>query len=350
MAVAAVAAAVYHAVLRILRDFEYPFFIFVKRPKMVFFVEAGLAAFGLVFLIFLITDIQKLPVVLRCHAGVLFTAGRAVAGESVHICARFHHRVDDIGHFADIGAGNGGHDHRTDARPVDAPDLFQRTVKRARLAEPVVCFPHAVQRKLVLPAAVSLQTHADLVGQVERIAQDGKRNVVLLQKCQQPPKVRVKDRVAAGDVKVRQPAVYLAEVHTVVKGFLNLLPGHGIQVLAVVFRENVAVFAPLVAFVRYVPLKGKIFFHLDCSVPLANSIAPAGAGYTFRNPAGTRPGKQGSYLSPAPQAEPQAAGFSSGLSPAPQAEPQAEAAASPFFCAQPNRLDSAMIVTSVFFI
>ena len=45
----------------------------------------------------------------------------------------------------------------------------------------------------------------------------------------------------------------------VVKGFLNLLPGHGIQVLAVVFRENVAVFAPLVAFVRYVPLKGKIF-------------------------------------------------------------------------------------------
>ena len=56
------------------------------------------------------------------------------------------------------------------------------------------------------------------------------------------------------------------------------------------------------------------------------------------------------YLSPAPQAEPQAAGFSSGLSPAPQAEPQAEAAASPFFCAQPNRLDSAMIVTSVFFI
>ena len=36
--------------------------------------------------------------------------------------------------------------------------FFQRTVKRARLAEPVVCFPHAVQRKLVLPAAVSLQT------------------------------------------------------------------------------------------------------------------------------------------------------------------------------------------------
>ena len=25
-----------------------------------------------------------------------------------------------------------------------------------------MCFPHAVQRKLVLPAAVSLQTHADL--------------------------------------------------------------------------------------------------------------------------------------------------------------------------------------------
>ena len=37
----------------------------------------------------------------------------------------------------------------------------------------------------------------------------------------------------------------------------------------------------------------------------------------------TLPGAARSYLSPAPQAEPQAAGFSSGLSTAPQAEPQA---------------------------
>ena len=54
------------------------------------------------------------------------------------------------------------------------------------------------------------------------------------------------------------------------------------------------------------------------------------------------------YLSPAPQAEPQAAGFSSGLSPAPQAEPQAAAGLVSIFLLQPNRFESAIFVTSVF--
>ena len=46
------------------------------------------------------------------------------------------------------------------------------------------------------------------------------------------------------------------------------------------------------------------------------------------------------YLSPAPQAEPQAAGFSAGLSPAPQAEP----GDSVLF--HPNSWESAMIASS----
>ena len=54
-----------------------------------------------------------------------------------------------------------------------------------------------------------------------------------------------------------------------------------------------------------------------------------------------------SGLSAAPQAEPQAAGFSSGLSAAPQAEPQAAAGVSSIFLFHPNRLESAMIVTSI---
>ena len=49
-------------------------------------------------------------------------------------------------------------------------------------------------------------------------------------------------------------------------------------------------------------------------------------------------------LSPAPQAEPQAAGFSAGLSPAPQAVAGADASA---FLFQPKRLEIAMIVTSI---
>ena len=52
-------------------------------------------------------------------------------------------------------------------------------------------------------------------------------------------------------------------------------------------------------------------------------------------------------MSPAPQAVPQAAGFSSGLSPAPQAVPQAAAAAVSFFVFHPKRFESAINVTSV---
>lgn len=78
---------------------------------------------------------------------------------------------------------------------------------------------------------------------------------------------------------------------------------------------------------------------------------PAGA-----SPAGNRVSVNGTiYLSPAPQAEPQALGFSSGLSaapqaagvsaglsPAPQAEPQAAAGASFCFSFHPKRFESAI--------
>lgn len=81
-------------------------------------------------------------------------------------------------------------------------------------------------------------------------------------------------------------------------------------------------------------------------------------------PAGSRPepllGKLLFYLSPAPQAEPHAEGFSSGLSPAPQAEPHAEGFSSglspapqaePPACASfplfhPKRFESAIFFSS----
>ena len=53
-----------------------------------------------------------------------------------------------------------------------------------------------------------------------------------------------------------------------------------------------------------------------------------------------------SGLSEAPQAEPHAAGFSSGLSEAPQAEPQAAAGAASIFLLHPNRLESAIVLPS----
>ena len=42
---------------------------------------------------------------------------------------------------------------------------------------------------------------------------------------------------------------------------LHLLPGHRVQLLVAVLRENVAVLAPLVAFIRDMPLERKILFH-----------------------------------------------------------------------------------------
>ena len=52
-------------------------------------------------------------------------------------------------------------------------------------------------------------------------------------------------------------------------------------------------------------------------------------------------------LSPAPQAEPQAVGFSSSLSPAPQAVPHEAAGAASTFLFHPQRFESARVLTSI---
>jgi hypothetical protein len=76
------------------------------------------------------------------------------------------------------------------------------------------------------------------------------------------------------------------------------------------FRKDVAVLATLVALICDMPLKCEIL-HLAYFSP-APQAEPQAAGFSSAG------------LSPAPQADPQAAGFSSaGLSPAPQAAPQA---------------------------
>lgn len=53
------------------------------------------------------------------------------------------------------------------------------------------------------------------------------------------------------------------------------------------------------------------------------------------------------YLSPAPQALPQAVGVPSGLSPAPQAVPHAAAGSGAVFFFQLNKFESAILFTSV---
>lgn len=128
---------------------------------------------------------------------------------------------------------------------------------------------------------------------MERVTQNSKGNVPFFQQAQQPPEIGVQDGIAASDVEIGQAVIHLAHVTAVVYNVLHLFPGHGVQLFAVVLRENIAMLAPLIAFGN-----------------------PPGKGLPCR-------GTAQSYLSPAPQAEPQAAGFSSGLSAAPQAEPHA---------------------------
>ena len=154
MAVAAVAAAVDHTVLHGFGNFERPGFVPVQRPQVVFFVKVGLAAGGFIFLEFFVAVSEQLAVTQRLDADILFLAGGAVTGERKDVRTRCHNRVDDAGNLVNVRAGNCGHHHGADARPIDADDFFQRNVKAAGLAEPVVGFTQAVKGKLVFFAAV----------------------------------------------------------------------------------------------------------------------------------------------------------------------------------------------------
>ena len=97
---------------------------------------------------------------------------------------------------------------------------------------------------------------------------------------------------------------------------------------------------PLITFISDMPLKGKIGLHIIVlalyKIGMTEMIFLRTPDRTI--PPGILPGLD-YCLSPAPQAVPQAAGFSSGLSPAPQAEP----AISLFHA---KRLESAISSTS----
>ena len=85
MAVAAVAAAVDHAVAGVGRDFEYSGFIFVQRPEMVLLVEVGAAALRLIFSELPIAGCKQVAVLLRCHGRVQLAAGGNIAGKGKDI-------------------------------------------------------------------------------------------------------------------------------------------------------------------------------------------------------------------------------------------------------------------------
>ncbi len=270
VAVAAVAAAADHAVTGISGDRELPRFILVQRPEMILFIEVGIAAFCFIFPELFVAHREKLPVFLRRHAGVQFSAGGNIAGKSKDIHSGFYDSVDDPGYFHIILLRYRCHDDASHPRAVDAADLLQSTFKTAGLAEPVMRLPQAVQGELVFLTAIVLQFQAHLVVQVKWIAHDGERNFMCLEKLQQPPEILMQDRIASGQIKIRQPSVNLAEVEAVIEGILHLFPGHTVRLPAWISGENVAVLAALVAFICDMPLEREILFHIVITLPFGD--------------------------------------------------------------------------------
>ena len=134
-----------------------------------------------------------------------------------------------------------------------------------------------------------------------------------------------------------------AKVQAVVEGVLHLLEGHAVQLFAGVFGEDVAVLAALVAVVGDVPLEGKIGFHGRSSFLIYENRL-TGSVQVFP----VLPGNgSGNYLSPAPQALPQAEGFSSFFSSSAPQEPLAPQAEATFSSFHSARFFSAISCTSV---
>ncbi len=81
------------------------------------------------------------------------------------------------------------------------------------------------------------------------------------------------------------PVVSRAKIKTVIERVLDLLPVHGICFFAGISRKNVAVPAPLVAFIRNVPLKRKILLHFAyLTLSFYRKSAPAIKALYRKNP------------------------------------------------------------------
>ena len=76
-------------------------------------------------------------------------------------------------------------------------------------------FLHAVKGELVFLTPVFFQPPAYFIIQMKGIAKNRKGDILLFQKSQQLPEIRMQDRIAARDIEIRQTTIYLAEVYTV---------------------------------------------------------------------------------------------------------------------------------------
>ena len=151
---------------------------------------------------------------------------------------------------------------------------------RAWLPEPIVRFPESIKRKLVLLTAISFQLPTNLVIQMKRIAENRELDRMIVNQFKQFPEIRMQDRITARNIKIGRSFIYFAEIKAVVEGAFHLLPCHGKNTGMVAGGVNIAVLAPLVTCICYVPLKGKVWFH-DLS-PLSVLSATSAQLFSFK--------------------------------------------------------------------
>ena len=298
---------------RIFGYVEQSFFVEEQRPKMVFEVEYRSAVF--VLFEFPPDTFQKIPILQRFDMGAFLEGGGTIAPESEYIHLVRHRQVDDGGYLVQVRARYGCHDGAADSGLADKGDFFYCRIEGAGFADCIVRISESVYGELVFVATLRLEPCAYFIGQMKRIAQNRKGNIPFPKQCENIPKAVVQNRVAARDVEVGETVHAAAHLHTIRYHLPGLGKGH-VHQFGMPFGKDVAMGATLVAAVGDMPLESEIF-HDRWFFPKRKPD-----GNKKSSPSGN---PSADYLSPAPQAEPQAPGLGAGLGsppPAPQAEPQ----------------------------
>ncbi len=170
---------------------------------MVLEVEGGLAAVA-IFHILPPAGVEHGTVLLRGKVGTLLEACGTVAGKGEYVGLVLHHGVDNLRHLVGVHTRHSGHHRHSDASAVQHGYLLECDVERAMLAHIVVRRAVAIDAELILLTAITFQTSAVLVGQMERVAEDGERNRLLFDVGEDIPDVWMQKGIASRDVEVRE--------------------------------------------------------------------------------------------------------------------------------------------------
>lgn len=126
-------------------------------------------------------SVKKLSVLFRGNMGRLFIGSRAIPAKCEHVDTLIHHEVDYVGNLINVCARNSSHDCHPYAVALQDCDFFNGGVKRARFAYAIMRVLHPVDGKLIFFTSHGFEPLARLIGDMEWIAENGKRNIPLFE-------------------------------------------------------------------------------------------------------------------------------------------------------------------------